>query len=86
MPSRTRSTTAPAGALVVVYPNNPSANPRQNPRGAYYENLIISKPVKLQGVGPGSPGRLGARLDHRRRRLRRRQPGGDRLVHQDRQR
>ena len=46
---------APAGALVVVYPNNPSVNPRQNPRGAYYENLIISRPVKLQGVGPGSP-------------------------------
>ena len=42
-------------ALVVVYPNNPGANPRQNPRGAYYENLIITKPVKLQGVGPGSP-------------------------------
>ena len=46
---------APAGALVVVYPNTPSANPRQNPRGAYYENLVISKRVKLQGVGPGSP-------------------------------
>jgi uncharacterized repeat protein (TIGR01451 family) len=46
---------APNGALVVVYPNNPSADPRQNPRGAYYENLIISKRVKLQGVGPGSP-------------------------------
>ncbi len=45
---------APPGALVVVYPNNSSANPRQNPRGAYYENLIISKQVKLQGVGPGS--------------------------------
>ena len=29
------------------------ANPRQNPRGAYYENLIITTPVKLQGVGPG---------------------------------
>jgi uncharacterized repeat protein (TIGR01451 family) len=43
------------GALVVVYPNNPSANPRQNPRGAYYENLIITSKVKLQGVGPGSP-------------------------------
>ena len=40
---------------MVVYPNNPSADPRQNPRGAYYENLIISKRVKLQGVGPGSP-------------------------------
>ena len=45
---------APAGALVVVYPNDP-AGARQNPRGAYYENLIITKPVKLQGVGPGSP-------------------------------
>ena len=46
---------AARGALVVVFPNNPSANPRQNPRGAYYENLIISAKVKLQGVGPGSP-------------------------------
>ena len=42
------------GALVVVYPNNP-AGARSNPRGAYYENLIISSKVKLQGVGPGSP-------------------------------
>lgn len=39
--------------LVVVYPNLPSADPRQNPRGAYYENLILTRPVKLQGVGPG---------------------------------
>ena len=39
--------------LVVVYPGTPSANPRINPRGAYYENLIITRPVKLQGVGPG---------------------------------
>ncbi|MFO1467946.1 MAG: choice-of-anchor D domain-containing protein [Steroidobacteraceae bacterium] len=43
------------GALVVVFPNDTSANPRQNPRGAYYENLIINARVKLQGVGPGSP-------------------------------
>jgi hypothetical protein len=42
-------------ALVVVYPNNRSDNPRQNPRGAYYENLIITSRVKLQGVGPGAP-------------------------------
>ncbi|MEO5899789.1 MAG: DUF11 domain-containing protein, partial [Ilumatobacteraceae bacterium] len=28
-------------------------NPRNNPRGAYYENLIVSKPLKIQGVGPG---------------------------------
>ena len=26
---------------------------RGNPRGAYYENLVISRPVKLQGVGAG---------------------------------
>ncbi len=40
--------------LVVVYPGDPDlANPRNNPRGAYYENLIMSSPVKLQGVGPG---------------------------------
>ena len=36
-------------------PEHPERNPRQNPRGAYYENLIISSKVKLQGVGPGSP-------------------------------
>ncbi len=40
--------------LVVVYPGQPDlSNPRNNPRGAYYENLIIASPVKLQGVGPG---------------------------------
>ena len=50
-----RSTPLRPARSVVVYPNNPSANPRQNPRGAYYENLIITKRVKLQGVGPGSP-------------------------------
>ena len=43
------------GALVIVYPNDPTANSRQNPRGAYYENLIITSKVKLQGVGVGSP-------------------------------
>ena len=37
--------------LVVVYPNDKDI--RLNPRGAYYENLIINKAVKLQGVGPG---------------------------------
>jgi uncharacterized repeat protein (TIGR01451 family) len=47
---------ATRGALVVVYPNDPTlANPRQNPRGAYYENLIVTSKVKLQGTGPGSP-------------------------------
>ncbi len=40
--------------LVIVYPGTPTpSNPRQNPRGAYYENLIMTSPVKLQGVGPG---------------------------------
>ena len=39
---------------MVVYPGPlPTANPRSNPRGAYYENLIMTTPVKLQGVGPG---------------------------------
>jgi hypothetical protein len=40
--------------LLVVYPGPlPTANPRSNPRGAYYENLVVTTPVKLQGVGPG---------------------------------
>ena len=40
--------------LVVVYPGQPDlVNPRNNPRGAYFENLIVSKPIKIQGVGPG---------------------------------
>ncbi len=37
-------------ALVVVYPNSSDT---YNPLGAYYENLIIHSPLKLQGVGPG---------------------------------
>ncbi len=41
-------------ALVVVYPGTvDNSNPRYNGRGAYYENIIINNPVKLQGVGPG---------------------------------
>lgn len=36
--------------VVVVYPNTPTAT---NPRGAYYENLVVTGPVKLQGVGSG---------------------------------
>ncbi len=38
--------------LVVVYPGTPQGD-RINPRGAYYENIIINNPVRLQGVGPG---------------------------------
>jgi hypothetical protein len=48
------SLTNNADDLVVVYPGQPDlVNPRNNPRGAYYENLIMASPVKLQGVGPG---------------------------------
>jgi len=45
---------SPGDDLVVVYPNDPSTD-RVNPRGAYYENLVITEGVKLQGVGTGSP-------------------------------
>ncbi len=40
--------------VIVVYPGLATpTNSRQNPMGAYYENLIINRPVTLQGVGPG---------------------------------
>jgi len=43
-----------AKALVVVYPGPvDNTNPRYNGRGAYYENIVMHSPVKLQGVGPG---------------------------------
>lgn len=45
------------GALVVVYnkmdPNDPTTQEQWNPRGVYYENLVMYAPIKLQGVGPG---------------------------------
>lgn len=37
-------------ALVVVYPSTPE---QWNPKGVYYENVVMHSPVKLQGVGPG---------------------------------
>jgi hypothetical protein len=40
-------------SLVVVYPGQPSPDPLLNPRGAYYENVVVHAPVWLQGVGPG---------------------------------
>jgi hypothetical protein len=40
-------------AVVLVWPGQPDPDPLYNPRGAYYENIIIHSPVKLQGVGPG---------------------------------
>ncbi len=39
-------------ALVVVYPNTDSSEP-YNTESAYYENLILHSPAKVQGVGPG---------------------------------
>jgi hypothetical protein len=46
--------------LIVVYPGTPDlVNPRVNPRGAYYENLTVSRPIKLQGVGPGGIRQVG---------------------------
>ena len=37
-------------ALVVVYPGTPGNG---NPLGAYYENIVMHTPIRLQGVGPG---------------------------------
>ncbi len=37
-------------ALVIVYPGTPE---QWNPKGVYYENLVVHSPVKLQGIGPG---------------------------------
>ncbi len=48
-----------APSLVVVYPGtnaiptNPNGNSLFNANGAYFENLLINAPIKLQGVGPG---------------------------------
>ena len=36
------------GAVLVIYPNDISAD---NPTGAHVENLIMSYPMKLQGIG-----------------------------------
>ncbi len=56
------NTAAAAGnnkALVVVYPGTNSIPTNKhgdslfNVSGAYFENLLINSPVKLQGVGPG---------------------------------
>ncbi len=38
------------GVVVIVLPNTPSTT---NLDGAYYENLVISTPVTVQGYGPG---------------------------------
>ncbi len=52
--NQARSQNSSRGYVVVVYPGTPDlSNPRVNPLGAYYENLIMASPVKLQGVGPG---------------------------------
>ena len=74
---------APAGALCRRVPEQPRGGPSEP------EGRLLREPDHLQaGEAPGrragQPRRLRARLDHRRRRLRRRQPGGSRLVHEDR--
>jgi hypothetical protein len=38
------------GAIVMIHPN---VITNDNPEGAHLENLIMSYPVKLQGIGPG---------------------------------
>ena len=53
-------------ALVVVYPNTVDT---YNPDGAYYENVIMHSPVKLQGVGPGGSADGTTRHRHRHRRV-----------------
>ena len=46
----------PAGDdLVVVYPNNPSCQPAPEPARRVLREPDHHQPVKLQGVGPGSP-------------------------------
>ncbi len=49
------STASQAPDLIVVYPGVTDPNPRYNPRGAYFENLVVTKSVSIQGVGPGDP-------------------------------
>ena len=56
------SFTGGRGAMVVVYPDNPV---QWNPSGAYFENVVINKSIKLQGVGPGGGGVLGSAIDGR---------------------
>ncbi len=48
------------GSVLLVPPRPPSNN---NPFGAYYENLIIGKKIKLQGFGPGGVYPDGSRVD-----------------------
>jgi hypothetical protein len=51
---------AAPGTVLVVPPAVPAAN---NPFGARYENLIIDKPLKLQGFGPGGTYADGTRVN-----------------------
>ncbi len=71
--------------LIVVHPNTPTA---VNPRGAYYENLVVYGARQAPGHGAGgfqgtsSTSPWVARHDPRRRRLRWGHRPRDRLVHQ----
>jgi hypothetical protein len=49
-PALDAAAASPDRDLVVVYPGLAE---QWNPFGAYFENLIVYAPVKLQGVGPG---------------------------------
>jgi hypothetical protein len=40
-----------SGAIILIRPVD--ADPNTNPEGAHLENLIMSRPAKLQGIGPG---------------------------------
>ena len=44
------STVHARGAIIMIHPNNRT---EFNPEGTHLENLIMSYPAKLQGVGPG---------------------------------
>jgi len=46
----TAAAATPTDTLVAVYPGLTAL---YNPHGIYFENVVISSPVKLQGVGPG---------------------------------
>jgi hypothetical protein len=46
--------------IVMVHPGATSAF---NPSGAYLENVILHKRIKLQGFGPGGPGVPGSVID-----------------------
>src|ERR1700704_1433258 len=53
----------PGNAVVVVYPNTDPRYASFNPDLAYFENVVIHSPLRLQGVGPGGPGVPGSTIN-----------------------